>query len=318
MQLPDFEIALIHAEQNARSCPPHVWIGPFSWDMWVMDWCDMDGVFVEVTPPGKPPMRFKRPAQSWNLYAPGVSYRQADSEIHGPRELMWIFIRFNRPWQPMDGRPLVVVSDREERLGPHLRAMYSLQQSGDPWSDVTIHGHATAVLGEVLAAAHRGCAGTPDDPWPVQSPESRASSQLLQRVDRVVARRWSEPPTVAELAHSLGMSVSSLAHRFREETGMSVMERVRWLRIREARRLLSRPGASVKQVAAQLGFSSPFHFSKCFRDITALTPASFIRQRNREAAALAQASRSGVESASESEGEGEAEIEEAPRRRRAP
>jgi AraC family transcriptional regulator, arabinose operon regulatory protein len=83
------------------------------------------------------------------------------------------------------------------------------------------------------------------------------------------------------LAVTLNVSVSTLAHRFKSETGMTVMERVRWLRVREARRLFSEKGMSVKSAAQKLGFSSPFHLSALFRKITGTTAAAYIQQNRR-------------------------------------
>ena len=77
------------------------------------------------------------------------------------------------------------------------------------------------------------------------------------------------------------MSVSSLAHRFKAETGMTPIERIRWLRVREAKRLLSREAATVKSVAAALRFSSPFYFSRVFKEVTGSTPQDFISQQRR-------------------------------------
>jgi AraC-like DNA-binding protein len=75
------------------------------------------------------------------------------------------------------------------------------------------------------------------------------------------------------------MSPSSLCHRFNAETGGTVMGRVRWLRVREARRLLAEPGATLKDVARRLGFSSPFHLSAQFHRITGTTPSEYMRRQ---------------------------------------
>ena len=159
--------------------------------------------------------------------------------------------------------------------------MHAIQNSGRPGSDLALHGLLLFILADIRAAAAGGGTGDPDDPFVLRNAEDVAgiaSTLLLQRIDHIAERRIESLPSVDELAEMLGMSVSSLAHRYRAETGMTVIERFRWLRIREARRLLAQPGATVKSVAGNLNFSSPFYFSRVFNEITRMSPQTYMRQ----------------------------------------
>ena len=42
---------------------------------------------------------------------------------------------------------------------------------------------------------------------------------------------------------------------------------------------LQEPGTLVKQVAAELGFDDPFHFSRTFKNVFGLSPEAFRRLR---------------------------------------
>jgi AraC-like DNA-binding protein len=42
---------------------------------------------------------------------------------------------------------------------------------------------------------------------------------------------------------------------------------------------LAQPGALVKNVAADLGFTNPFHFSRVFKSVFAVSPESFRQLR---------------------------------------
>ena len=186
-----------------------------------------------------------------------------------------------RRWGPLKGRRFAVIADPAGRIADYVRSMYVHQQHGRPGSGVVIHGLFVAVLGEIGAAAKRGDAGTGEAPWCVESPEEAAGARedrLLHRVDRTVSEALSSPPSLDELAEALHMSVSSLAHRFKAETGFTVVDRVRWLRIREARRLLAQPGATVKGAAHELGFSSPAYFSRVFTEVSGITPVSYLQR----------------------------------------
>lgn len=73
------------------------------------------------------------------------------------------------------------------------------------------------------------------------------------------------PLRLGELARSLGCGRSLLARRFRAEVGEPPMAHHLRLRLELAAVLLGRPGARVGAVAAEVGFTDPYHFSRCFR-----------------------------------------------------
>ena len=98
------------------------------------------------------------------------------------------------------------------------------------------------------------------------------------RVEAVLARlteRLSEPLCVAELAIGVSLSPSRLAHLFKEEVGMSVIEMLLQLRLNQAARLLTFSERSVNQVAQDVGFASPFYFSRQFKRVYGVNPTAY-------------------------------------------
>ena len=264
-----------------QGTPPGKWAGPFSWKTWTIDWLGYSSVHWndhEYKGVRSPP--YRRPERSWFIYRPNVAYRHMDEKWHERVHGAWFFFTV-RGRLPLLRDPLHVVLDPGERLLPYIRHMYELQQGGRPGDALVRDALALTFVTEVLAAAQRGGAGTPENPWRIGfSDEEKKPISLLALVDEAVEQRLRQPLSIDDVAEALRMSLSSLAHRFKAETGMTVMERVRWLRIREARRLLAQPSATVKSVARELAFSSPFHLSKLFREITGSTPQEWM-QRNR-------------------------------------
>ncbi len=284
MHDPDFVVGLINDRKAVPSFAIGHWHGPHAWTSWVMDWFGYPGSAGRVAVDGREGPTFARASHTWHIYAPRVAYWHSDQADIGPTyDSLWFFWDFTKPWPPLAARPFTVLLDPDERIGRHVSAMAELAQHQEPGSEVIVRGHALAIFGEILAASMRGHRGTPDDPWPVRPPGSTPGRGDLLRlqVEHEVMRRLSRPPTLEELAERLHVSVSSLAHSFKAETGETVMERVRWVRVREARRLLARPDATVKSVARLLGFSSAFHLSKVFTGITGMTPSEFMRRQRR-------------------------------------
>ena len=56
-------------------------------------------------------------------------------------------------------------------------------------------------------------------------------------------------------------------------TGISPVELLRDMRLREARRLLTTTELSISEIAYEAGFSTPAYFTKCFREAYSQTPS---------------------------------------------
>ncbi len=71
------------------------------------------------------------------------------------------------------------------------------------------------------------------------------------------------------------MSRSRLSTRFKDETGKNLSDFIAEKRIEEAKRLLEFTDKPIVAISAYLGFSSQSHFSKVFRKLSKMTPASY-------------------------------------------
>lgn len=100
-------------------------------------------------------------------------------------------------------------------------------------------------------------------------------SQVIQELNR----RYREPLTVADLAATVHLSPSRLAHLFREATGEAPIQMLLRLRLRQAARLLAFSTLSVAEIAAEVGFESPFYFSRQFRRQFGISPTAYRGQR---------------------------------------
>ena len=81
-----------------------------------------------------------------------------------------------------------------------------------------------------------------------------------------------EPVSPAVLAAEAGMSTRQLERLFRRYLGKSPKRYYMELRLAKARNLLLQTDMSVINVALACGFTSPSHFSKCYRALYRTTP----------------------------------------------
>ena len=105
----------------------------------------------------------------------------------------------------------------------------------------------------------------------------------LSQVIHMMEQNIEEPISPATLAQDVGMSTRQLERLFRRYLNRSPKRYYMELRLQKARNLLMQTDMSVINVALACGFSSPSHFSKCYRAQYNTTP---YRERGTQAARL--------------------------------
>jgi transcriptional regulator GlxA family with amidase domain len=93
----------------------------------------------------------------------------------------------------------------------------------------------------------------------------------------VLEARVEEPLTVAELCHELGVSQRQLERLFRRDTGCTIVQFSRLLRLQYARVLLTSTRMSIREVSASCGFNSMSYFSLCFLKTFGKKPSKYRR-----------------------------------------
>ncbi len=106
----------------------------------------------------------------------------------------------------------------------------------------------------------------------------------LSRVIQTMEQNIEEPITPSTLASQVSMSTRQLERLFRRYLNRSPKRYYMELRLQKARNLLMQTDMSVINVALACGFSSPSHFSKCYRSQYQTTP---YRERGAQAARVA-------------------------------
>ena len=82
-------------------------------------------------------------------------------------------------------------------------------------------------------------------------------------------------PTVSYFGSALNMSAHYLSDLLRKETGRSAQEHLYQYLIGQAKTKLLNSDERISQIAYELGFEYPNHFSKLFKSKTGMTPGAF-------------------------------------------
>jgi AraC-like DNA-binding protein len=110
----------------------------------------------------------------------------------------------------------------------------------------------------------------------LRTPRSPRISDFVWTIQQFLKDRLSERVTLGRIARHAHVSVSTLSHRYRDETGETPMETLTQMRISRAKALLLK-GIPLKAMADQLGFSDEFHLSKTFKLVQGVSPRMFIK-----------------------------------------
>ena len=106
--------------------------------------------------------------------------------------------------------------------------------------------------------------------WPAGA--HREPPRLLARFERLLERDFRHEHRVAAYAARLGVSADHLSAVARTHGGGSAKAMIEGRLMREAALALAVPGRRVADVAAELGYDEPSHFSRAFRRWAGVAP----------------------------------------------
>ena len=157
------------------------------------------------------------------------------------------------PWRTRQGR----VAELQDAAA--VAAMHRLAAPGEPgWSNLV-----RRALDAVVDAVQRAPASS-------RGPVSVA----VRRAHALVLRRWTDPPSLDELAGEVGVSKYHLLRRFRLAYGATPAAYGRLLRAAAARSTLA-AGGSVADAVGDGRFADQAHLTRVFRDVYLQTPRRY-------------------------------------------
>lgn len=268
----------VHREHGAPN-----WL--FTWTTTGTGWLRQGGVDIGIEP--------------GDLVIAGPDVTHDYAVAHGAADwaLWWVHCQARSTWQPwlrpyQVGRRLYAVRGVPGSVRPRLENAFRRLHAdarwsgagdgllGEPdWSRPAVAWSATArelalnAVEEIVLLA-TGASGA-------AAVAAADGDARVRRVEAILQADPAAPHTVASLAAQVALSPSRLAHLFTEQTGRTLMQAVRDVRLRHAARLLEVTDLTVEAIATASGFASPFHFSRVFRDRFGAPPAGYRTQNSR-------------------------------------
>lgn len=104
-------------------------------------------------------------------------------------------------------------------------------------------------------------------------------ADAVKRAVQLLQERMDQPLDLAWIAKTVGVSPHHLSRRVSGETGMTLQQHLRRLRISHACELLASGRMNVTEAALEVGYQSLSHFAKAFREETGQSPRAWLASR---------------------------------------
>lgn len=176
-----------------------------------------------------------------------------------PSSSFWLHFSFDRKPSRQQAIPILLEPDAVE-LGL-IRKISGLIGSESDGQVHRINRLGIALLNIVLSRQEMS--------WRPAIP--RQLSRIIQYIEEHVGSRIPNE----RLAQLAGVSVESVYRLFRQHLGTSPAQHISQVRIRKASHLLLQEEYSIEQIAELTGFPNRAYFSRIFKQVTGVPPATF-------------------------------------------
>lgn len=156
---------------------------------------------------------------------------------------------------------------RDELIEQALQRIAGELELRDIFSPMVVESQAVQLIAQMMRLCGLGPA----------RPKGGLRAFDLKRVTAMMEARFSNPPTLAEIANEIGLSRRHFLRAFKQATGQTAFEYLAGLRIRRAVDLLRTTDLPATTIAVDCGFASPSHFTVAFKKAIGVGPVEFRR-----------------------------------------
>jgi AraC-like DNA-binding protein len=105
--------------------------------------------------------------------------------------------------------------------------------------------------------------------------EGKPIEEKIQQARRIMRESIQNNITIEDIASQLNIGYSLFRRMFKKYTGMAPLQYHLQLRLLRAKELLLIKSMTVKEIAFELNFDTPFYFSRLFKEKTGFSPQGF-------------------------------------------
>lgn len=99
--------------------------------------------------------------------------------------------------------------------------------------------------------------------------------QTLDTIHTYIDQHLNDAISLADLAEQVYLNPVYLSRAYKQITGQNISKYISDRRMEKARILLANSNLKINEIACQVGYESPAHFSRIFKKMTGVTPQEF-------------------------------------------
>jgi two-component system response regulator YesN len=112
--------------------------------------------------------------------------------------------------------------------------------------------------------------------------DAKKVTQIRPAINYVDAN-YDKPITLADIAKASYLSASRLAHIFKEQMGITLIDYLTSVRIERAKQLLLGTEQNCTEICFQVGYNNQSYFTRTFKELVGMTPRKFrVMNKRRE------------------------------------
>jgi len=104
--------------------------------------------------------------------------------------------------------------------------------------------------------------------------DARKVTQIRPAINYIDAN-YDKPITLTEIAKASHLSISRLAHIFKEQMGITIIDYLTSTRIERAKQLLLATDQNCTEICFQAGYNNQSYFTRTFKELVGMTPRQF-------------------------------------------
>ena len=158
--------------------------------------------------------------------------------------------------------------DEQKDILRYLNAMVQEATSQQMSYELVCHNLLEILLIKILRHQH----------FDLEVGKQSKATKDISFIKHYLETYYHESIQLEDLASMTHLSRFYISHSFKKEIGMSPMEYLIDIRIKESKILLRTTNYSISQVADIVGFTTPTYFSKQFRKSTGVSPTDYREQ----------------------------------------
>lgn len=202
---------------------------------------------------------------------------QESIQIDPIRKIEWIRVEvtgilFTSSFEVESQRNLFIVTDESQTLKYYLDLAILENEEQFRGSELIMRKLIECVMVHVLR--HHELS--------IKDSTVQVRHREIEKVKKYIRENYSEKVSLDELSEIVNINKYYLIRLFKQQTGLSPIDYLINVRLSQAEKLLTQTSLTISEISDRVGFHSPSHFSKTFKENNHMTPSTYRKKFSKQ------------------------------------